>query len=313
MWLDKFWTEGVAMAKVLVIGGVSYDSVVQLKEFPQPQPGNVYSKSHHEMVGSTGSGKAMVLAKLGFHTTLHGVIGEDEYGKRIRETFIRAGVHFIYDCDAQGTDRHLNLMDSQGQRITIWLTHSTAEPRLDIEQLEPLIASCDVLVLNIINYCRHLIPLAKKYNKKIWCDIHDYDGQNSYHKDFIEAADMLFMSSDAIPDYKAFMEAMAQEKEIVVCTHGRNGATALIDGDFYTQSIVPYPVADSNGAGDNFFTGYLYGYLQGYAPEKCLQLATVAGGLSATSLEITAPDLSRDKLESEWARFYASEGQAVRE
>ncbi len=47
-------------------------------------------------------------------------------------------------------------------------------------------------------------------------------------RDFADAADYLFLSSAAMPDYRAFMSRMIREgKKLVVCTHGRNGSTAL--------------------------------------------------------------------------------------
>ena len=76
----------------------------------------------------------------------------------------------------------------------------------------------DYVVLNIMNYCRYLIPIAKKYNKEIWCDIHDYDGKNEYYNDFIEGADYIFMSSEYGIDYKELMRKfIGMGKKLVVC------------------------------------------------------------------------------------------------
>lgn len=62
-------------------------------------------------------------------------------------------------------------------------------------------------------------------------------------------------------DYKQFMEKMIKAvKKLVVCTHGKSGATALTsEGKWIEEGIVEkYKRVDTNGAGDAFFTGFLY-------------------------------------------------------
>ena len=293
--------------RVLVAGGVSYDSLVYLQDFPPPQSHTIFSKGFHETVGSTGAGKALNLNRLGFDVTLHGLLGDDAPGAAVRALFARENLRFLADTDPQGTERHINLMNDAGGRISIYAAHATFEPDIDLDRLETEIARCDVLVLNIINYCRRLIPLAQRHTRPIWCDLHDYDGQNPYHQDFVDAADCLFMSSDAMPEYRAFMTRMIDAgKRQIICTHGRAGSTALTaDGTWREQpALMTYPQADTNGAGDAFFAGYLYGHAQGDSAERCLQLATICGGLAVTSRELVCPDLSAAHLEQEWKRHY---------
>ena len=90
---------------ILVLGGVSWNTMLYVRDFPQPQPGTIFTRDYHETVGSTGSGKALNLSKLGFAVTLYGMIGEDHHGEWIKEYFAREGVPFIYDVTSLGTER----------------------------------------------------------------------------------------------------------------------------------------------------------------------------------------------------------------
>ncbi len=63
-------------------------------------------------------------------------------------------------------------MDQESRRISIFIATATFEPDVDWQQLTVLIAQSDYVVLNIINYCRRLIPVAQSLGKSIWCDIH---------------------------------------------------------------------------------------------------------------------------------------------
>jgi acarbose 7IV-phosphotransferase len=210
--------------RALVLGGLSFDTIVYLETLPRPVPHTVTATRFHETIGETGAGKALNLRKLGFQVTLHALLGDDPLGDRLAATLDREPINFLREPDPRGTRRHVNLMDASGGRLSISLAQDGPEPRIDQGRIEACLPECDYVVLNIDNYCRELIQPIRAAGKAIWCDIHDYDGSNTYHQDFITAADHLFLSSDLLPDYRAFVERMRRlGKRLVVCTHGAPG------------------------------------------------------------------------------------------
>lgn len=285
------------MKNILVLGGVSWNMMIYLGEFPAPHSQTIFSHDYHETAGSTGAGKALNLVKLGFDVTLHGLIGEDEYGRKLLNYFAATPIHFLYDIDPAGTKRHINLMDEGDGRISIFINSGTFEPVIDWSRLETAVAQADIVALNIINYCRQAIPLLKKHGKEIWVDLHSYDGQETYHHDFIAAADVLFFSSDDMPDYRTFMQTqIANGKKLVVATHGSRGSTALTAANEWIETpiIATYNDAkvDTNGAGDAFFSGTLAGYAKVLLIETSLRWGTIAAGMCVTSPDLAHPDLS---------------------
>ncbi|MNO22086.1 Pseudouridine kinase [compost metagenome] len=295
------------LKNVLIIGGTTYDSIISLPELPQPESQTIHYAPFHETIGSTGAGKALNLSKLNVPCVLHSIIGDDLYGQRIKDALQEGDVNFHYDLDPKGTERHVNLMDQQGNRISIFVTQSSSNPPLDLIKLEELIQQCDIVVLNIIAYTKELISLCQKHNKPVWTDLHDYDGKNSYHEDYIEAADYIFMSSDCLEDYRRVMSELHHKgKKLVVCTHGKKGATCLNEDGVWIESdiIQDYIFKDANGAGDSFFSGFLYGYLNNRSIEECLGLATICAGLSITSEELAYPNLSEDFLLQEYNKYF---------
>ncbi|RSK25966.1 carbohydrate kinase family protein [Bacillus sp. HMF5848] len=291
------------MKKVFVIGGVSYDMIIHLNEFPKPIPQTIHHcDSVIEAVGSTGTGKAAALAKLGFDVTLQGLMGEDLYGEKVKGFCKEHNIQYMYDIDPKGTDRHVNIMNSCGQRISMFIAETSQEPDMDYTKYEKVIAESDYVVLNIINYCRHFIDIIKKHKKEIWCDLHDYNEGNSYHEDFIEAADYIFLSSDNLQDYKAVMtDFINRGKKLVVCTHGKEGVTALTtEGEWIDMpAMLVDEVVDTNGAGDNFFSGFLYGYANDCAIEECVKYGTAAGAMCVQSSELVHKDLSIPMLQKQ--------------
>ena len=55
---------------------------------------------------------------------------------------------------------------------------------------------------------------------------------------------------------------------------------ACMSAEGYSEVLGPYCAAPllTTGAGDNFNTGFVFGYLQGYAPDQCLCLGTATSG-----------------------------------
>jgi sugar/nucleoside kinase (ribokinase family) len=297
------------MTKVFVLGAVSYNLIVYLSRFPEPRPQTIFASDFHETIGETAAGKALNLVKLGFDVSLHSLIGNDESGWKIENILQKQGIHFLRDIDPKGSERDINIMDSNGGRISIFLPTTTYEPKVDTTRIEAAISENDLIVLNISNYCRYLIPLIKKHQKEIWCDIHDYDRNNAYHQDFIDAADYIFLSSDQMPDYRNFLEELIQRgKKLAVCTRGSNGSTALTsDGQWIETPIIKdYQRVDTNGAGDAFFAGFLYAYTRGRSIRKSLQMATVVSGLCITSRELANPSLSPELAEAEFQKYYGN-------
>lgn len=297
------------MPHALVIGGVSFNTMVYLDTFPQPLPQTIVSRGFHETIGSTGAGKALNLRRLGFDVTLQGVIGDDALGRRLIGELTAAGIEFLYDIDPRGTQRHLNLMDRAGQRMSIFLEPGSFEPAIDADRIVRRVDSSDYVLLNISNYCRTLIPLIRPHGKPIWCDLHDYDGHDPYYDDFIAAADVVLLSSNRLPGYRAFLERMiAQGKQLAICTHGSQGATALTGtGEWIETPAIPgYTLIDSNGAGDSFLAGFMYGRARGYTARQSLQLGALAGGLCITSTELAFPELSPALLEHEYLAAYGT-------
>ncbi|WP_088043148.1 carbohydrate kinase family protein [Bacillus sp. EAC] len=298
------------MKKVLVLGGTTFDSIITLEKLPEPTPQTIHYAPFHETLGSTGAGKAINLRKLNVPSVLHSIIGDDLYGKNIIQSLQQEDVTFIYDIDEKGTERHVNLMDTDGKRISIFVTQSSDKPDLDLPRLEKLIQECDIVALNIIAYTKQLIALCKKYNKPIWTDLHDYNDHNPYHEDFIEIADYIFLSSDNLSDYKSVMKRFIDlGKQLVVCTHGKRGATALTkDGRWIKMDIIDdYKFRDANGAGDSFFSGFIYGFLQQKSTEDCLRFGTICAGLCITSAELAYDDLSEELLQQEYMKYYGKQ------
>ncbi|MBN2614803.1 MAG: hypothetical protein JXR71_03845 [Bacteroidales bacterium] len=298
------------MQKALILSGASVDSIIYLDEFPQPLPQTIHQSVFAEKPGSTGIGKAANMGSLDFETTLHILLGQDAQGELIKNFFKEKPVRLLYDFDEKGTQRHVNIMNQRGERISIFVNTTSDKPDFDYASLEPEIIAADFVVLNIFNYARNFIPLLKKHNKEVWTDLHDYDEGNPYHEDFIDAAKYIHLSSDNLKDYRSAMKDLLDRgKKLIICTHAKEGATALTaDGTWYEEPIIDdFQLVDSNGAGDSFFSGFLYAYKRGHSIQSCLRYGHVLGGLCIGSGQIAPENLSVPLVEKQFKKYFGKQ------
>ncbi len=286
--------------KIFVIGGASLDTIVHIDKFPKSE-GTVFAKDSYEVVGSTGVGKAIALAKLGFDVTFHFLVGEDRYSSKIIQRLREEKIKQIYDYDVLPTERHLNLMDNTGKRISIFLNSSTFEPEVNDKQIYQNIDQADLVVLNIQNYARNFLEYVKKTNKPLWIDIHDYDGFNPYHQDFIKAADVIMFSMDKIKDPIKYMESLIKDgKKYVIASDGAKGSY-IIDNKkvvHYQKALDLTELVDTNGAGDHLFSGVLYGLVNGYTNEESLYMGAYLAKLCIESKDISNNLINEDLIKN---------------
>jgi sugar/nucleoside kinase (ribokinase family) len=276
---------------ILIAGPASWNTIVHLDTFPEPRPHAVFARGHHETVGGTSAGKALNLARLGRPVTLRTVLGTDEYAPRVRAALEAEGVRILAERAPHGrTERHLNLMDARGGRISVYLeepgevpTGTTWDSALD---------ALDAAAVVVVDLARASLPVlgaATARGRDVWVDLHEYDGANGFHQPWVDAGTHVFLSSDRMPFWRAFMAARVEAgARLVVCTHGADGATALTaGGGFVEVDAEPVDdVVDTNGAGDGFFAGFLDAHLRGADLEDALR----AGAAQAAQV-VRSPDL----------------------
>ena len=212
--------------KALVIGTTSWDTIIDIENFPK-KAGTYFASARRDVLGGTASGKAINLHRLGFNVTLLTKLANDDAGRKIRASLESEGINYQYIEDETSTERHTNLINKNGERISIYTDYGKFGQDFDIIAYEKSIEEADIILLDICEFVKHLFPILKKHKHKIWVDIHDFDGINPWHQEFLPFANAVFMSSDVLETeekVKEVVRAILRDKHFVVCTHGKKGA-----------------------------------------------------------------------------------------
>ncbi len=284
---------GMRKPRVFVAGPVSWNRLVFVNRLPEARPHTVFASGHRTAVGGTSAGKALNLASLGADVTLRTVVGDDDAGQAVLDVLERAGVEVIAEVAAGATEQHLNLMDPHGGRVSIYLELPELRAAAHAARTAQALAAADAAVIDLAEHSRPLLAAARTAGVPVWCDLHDYDGVADFHRDFLDAADHVFLNDDAFKDghdvaESAVLAFLKSLDKPAVATLGAAGALGVADGAVHRVPAVPIEeIVDTNGAGDAFFSGFLVAHLAGADMP-----AAMAAGAEQAARCLASPDLA---------------------
>jgi sugar/nucleoside kinase (ribokinase family) len=295
----------VADIEVLVLGGAGVDTIVYVPALPLPFADGYLVPRIVRRAGHTGDGVAVGLRALGLRTALVDLLGDDPDGDQVRALHERFGVTFHPVPTTAGTRRAVNLVDPAGRRLSLYdSTRSDADDRLPADLVASLAATARHAHVSTTYPCQH--ALAHLDGVTVSTDLHDWDGRNPYHEEFAFRADLVFLSGTALDDREATMRRILRggRARAVVVTAGADGSYLRTTDDaaarWFPAAPPPGPVIDSNGAGDAFVAGFLYGHLAGEPIGTCMRYGAVAGAqacvVPATDVAPIGPDALRERI-----------------
>ncbi|MFC4530623.1 carbohydrate kinase family protein [Sphaerisporangium dianthi] len=298
---------------VVVIGGAGVDTTVYVPALPLPYADTYGVPPVVDRIGNTGSGVVLGCHALGLRSLLVDLIGDDPQGALIRAHLAARGAGFAWAAVPEGTRRSVLLVGPDGRRTSLHDPRAAAGQRLPAGLYRPAIRRARHVHVSITDFSRHLYPELREIGVPVSTDLHDWDGENDYHKDFAYSSDLVFLSAAKLSDPVAVMRGILRRgrASVVVCTAGASGAYLLEAGPGHVRSSasgpggpsgggaagqgasgevrhfpagpLPGPMVDGNGAGDAFVSGFLYGRLRGLPADRCVRLGAIAGAHACTT------------------------------
>ncbi|WP_369264230.1 adenosine kinase [Streptomyces sp. R35] len=287
---------------VLVLGGAGVDTIVHVPELPLPFADSYMIRPGIETrAGQTGDFVALGVHALGLRTHHLDLIGDDHEGELVRALHRDRGIALTDALQAGGTKRAVNLVGPDGRRLSLYdESRSRESDRLPEETVRTLAAASRHAHVSITYPCAFALPALREAGVTLSTDLHDWDGANPYHEPFAHAADVVFLSATALADPERTMRRIVERgrAEVVVATAGADGAYLLADDEVtHIPAVAPRtPVVDTNGAGDAFAAGFIFGRLSGEPPKRCARYGAVAGAHACTVPSTRTDAIGRDEL-----------------
>ena len=275
------------MSSLFISGLTNVETTVAISGFPL-----AYAPVHYPFHGiqSTVSGVGVNVAKalhhLGHTVQLHSLIGPDLAGDTVIAALEQTGIstHGISRI-LSATPQSVILYDPAGRRqIQVDLKECQQTPLPT--GYEQVLQQCELAILCNINFSRALLDTAKRLNKRIACDVHVlWDIDDDYNRDFMAAADILFLSDEGLDGRNAesFIRALAQryQNQLIIMGCGSRGALlyqSAQDEFFHAPAIAPRGIINTIGAGDALFSAFIHEWLQHGDPQLALRRACLFAG-----------------------------------
>jgi ribokinase len=270
------------MSAVFVAGLINVETTVQIESFPiEYNPVRYPFFGVRSSISGVGYNVAKALVTLGDQVRFAAQIGRDQAGDLVTRTLQAEGLPGeLVLATLDETPQSAILFDRDGRRqINVDLKDIQERP-YPIDRFEQAIESCDLAVLCNINFARPLLQLTRQRGIPIATDVHAIaDLDDAYNRDFMAAADILFMSHEQLP---CSPEEWAQrilgrfDAGIVVIGLGAEGALLGVRRDGFVGRFAAArtrPVVSTIGAGDALFSAFVHFYRTTHAPYEAIQRA----------------------------------------
>lgn len=274
--------------KILCIGHAAYDITIPLEGFIKENTKNRL-EGILECGGGPANNAAYLLGKWGMDVTFIGVVGNDEYGRYIKEELesVNVDTKYMEFNDKYKTTSSFILANMETGSRTI-LTYRSNKLRMsDIDiNFEPDIILVDgqepELSLKMINKYPNAISIidaGRPTNEIIeLCKHIDYIVCS---KEFAET-----VSGNKMDEHEDIvLEALEDEfSGQIVVTLEDKGCVYSKDHHFIHIPGIKEDALDTTGAGDIFHGAFTYGIAKKFPIEENLKFANIVAGLSVTRL-----------------------------
>lgn len=274
--------------KILVIGSLNRDMVVEVENFPRIGE-TIIGKNVHYTNGGKGANQAVACSRLGGEVTMLGCVGNDMNGEYLLSALHSYGVDIsnVYVTDQTVTGLAVINVSSSGDNSIIVV--QGANQYCDVTYLKEhdvLFKRTDCILLQMeipldsIEYCiqranqlHKLVilnpaPMIKKLDTALLSKV-DYIIPNETEYEALELSDSFITNNENV-------------KPIV--TLGNKGASYFERKERRWVRIPPYSVEaiDTVAAGDSFIGAIVTCILEGIELDKAIQYANATAAITVT-------------------------------
>ena len=297
------------MSRIFVSGLANMETSCRVGEFPVEYSPVDYSFFGVQSAPSgVGLNIALALSALSDEVTFLTYVGDDAAGDVVRSTAEKHIAHNRF-LKAEETAQSVVLFDESGRR-KIYTDLKNLQDKTVAESEFDAFSDADAFCLCNINFNRGILDAAKKTGKPIFSDVHClWDVNDDYNRDFMNAADVLFLSNENIRDREEeFVKNLARTYPCKVIGVGMGEAGALLfereSGEItYVPAVKTRAVVNTVGAGDALFSAFTHFYAGGLRAEESLRRASVFASWEIGESGAGKGFLTADELEKIYQNY----------
>lgn len=279
--------------KIVCIGHAAFDITFPLKKFPEENTKNRVKKIV-EAGGGPASNAAYLLGKWNQEPYFVGVVGNDIYGKTIKDELksVNVNIDYMEESKKYGTTLSIIMVsESKSTRTTLAYKNQKMKMKNTNLEIKPDILLIDgqefELSMNVIKNNPDMISIidAGRVTDEIveLCKHVDYIVCSKEFAEEVTGIKINYRDTNTFNNIFIKLIQMFPNKKYVITLEDK-GSMFLDDEYVKVMPTYKMKVKDTTGAGDIFHGAFTYGIANDYSLEDCVKLGNIAGALSTTGI-----------------------------
>ncbi|PTV98496.1 ribokinase [Halanaerobium saccharolyticum] len=282
------------MAKILVIGSMNMDLVVETERYPEEGETLIGGK-FEQIPGGKGANQALAAAKLGDQVEFIGACGDDSFAPKLKSSLKAGGAEIdnIFEIKDVSTGVAVITVDKKGNNRII--VSPGANYELDPEKIEKIkdkIAEAEIILLQLeipVDTIEKIVEIASKNKTKI---ILDPAPAQKLPADILTRVDYLLPNEGELDLLLAEAENKSRLEKIeallkmgvknIIVTEGEKGINYYSQNKELHLETLKVKAVDTTAAGDVFAGAFAASLIAENNLKKALEFAVQAAAYSVT-------------------------------
>ena len=270
------------------IGFASVDYLCIVSHIPMDEK----TEAIERLVQGGGAAATAIVAasKLGAKTAFMGIVGDDQAGTEIINSFQKEKTdtyHIRLKAGSTSSVAFCWVEQETGKRSIVW-SKGSAMP-LTATAIDPAFIS-SLKVLHLDGHNTEAAIRAAEIARENGVTVSLDAGSILPGIETLVALSDICIASESFAHKftgeenveKAVEKLFMKGKKIAAVTRGEKGVVALKENGFIKKDAFKVPVVDTTGAGDVFHGAFAYAYIQVWDLDRCLDFASAAAAIKCT-------------------------------
>jgi ribokinase len=276
------------MAKILIVGSLNMDFVIDVDEMPKVGE-TIICEGFELFPGGKGANQAYAVGKLGGEVSMIGAVGKDVYGEKLIENLksagvITKGIEIMGNCNTGTAFITVNKIGENSIIVIPGANNSITKETID--KNITLIDDCDIVVMQLeipIEIVMYVATIAKQKGKTVILD--PAPAPKNLPDELLKNIDIIKPNETELKTLTGIdtdcTENIVQAARIlinkgvgkVIVTLGSRGSMLITDDTYKPFKVKKVKVIDSTAAGDSFTAAFALCVAKGKTCEEAIEFA----------------------------------------
>lgn len=285
------------MSRILVVGSLNMDFVIDVDKMPLAGE-TILGKNVTLVSGGKGANQAYAAGKLGGNIRMIGAVGDDVYGKMLRENLESVGVDTsgVETIKGVPSGNAFITVDGNGENSIIVIQGANALVTKElIDRHIGLIESCDTVIMQLeipLDVVTYVKEIAKEKGKKVILD--PAPAKEGLSEEFFRGFDIVKPNETELQTLvgrkmntkeeliEGAKELLEKGIEKVIVTLGKDGSMLVTKDSYKEFQAQKVNAVDTTAAGDSFTAAFTVALEKGASDSEAIEFGNKVSGIVVT-------------------------------